>query len=506
MKEFPYRLQDFKDKTITIKSSLEKIFSSKIKNEIIDKVGDFSFTFYFLKNTLKDDKDAGNQKKYPYKNFDSANRRSWLKRFGGIKIFRDDFRIRPYGENGDDWLKLGERQAQSPGGPGQRLGGYRIGPNQISGTVNISRINNQSFQDKSGREGIIENEVFELFKNILKEIISFFEKDRNMIMYQLSELYKANNKEAEAKRKAQEEADKVNKDEEESGNTQKSEEEDDQNTNESSEREKTLAHGVQILTRELDHKDDEIRLLRSLASVGLIISSFAHEVKSLRSRLIPRTEHLLRELKKHIDEKRLTGIDKDDNPFYMIRLMQDEDVTLKHWLDYSLNTLKRDKRERTNLDLNDYFERFKATWKKALAQRNINLTLQGEKDKSCIIRAFEVDMDSVFNNLLSNSINALKGYCKETKTIKIAWKKLEDTIEILFSDNGKGLDDKYLENPEQIFNLNESSKKDKVGNIIGTGLGLYIVKSIIEEYNSSSISIIGFSDGLQLKINFKTRP
>ncbi len=125
-----------------------------------------------------------------------------MKKFGGVKIFRDDFRVRPYGESGEDWLKLGQRQAQSPGGAGQKLGGFRIRPNQIAGTVNISRITNVSFQDKSGREGIQENEVFELFKNVLFEIIGFFEKDRNVIMYHLSELAKKRDQAEEDKRKA----------------------------------------------------------------------------------------------------------------------------------------------------------------------------------------------------------------------------------------------------------------------------------------------------------------
>ncbi|MBY0479711.1 MAG: ATP-binding protein [Chitinophagaceae bacterium] len=215
MKVFPYRLADLKTKTITLDRKLRFILSEKIEQELIDKVGDFSFTFYFLKNTISDDKADGDLKKYPYKGITSATRKSWLKKFGGIKIFRDDFRVRPYGENGLDWLKLGERQAQSPGGPGQRLGGYRIGPNQIAGTVKISRLHNSSFEDKSGREGIIENDVFELFKNILLEIIGFFEKDRNTIMYHLSELNKFKNKEEEKKRKAQEEAERVKKEQEE---------------------------------------------------------------------------------------------------------------------------------------------------------------------------------------------------------------------------------------------------------------------------------------------------
>jgi hypothetical protein len=72
-------------------------------------------------------------------------------------------------------------------------------------------------------------------------------------------------------------------------------------------------------------------------------------------------------------------LDIDDNPFYMIRLMQEEDTKLKHWLDYSLNTLKRDKRERTNLNFEDYFSRFKSTWFKALQQRKIDLELIGDK-------------------------------------------------------------------------------------------------------------------------------
>ena len=246
--------------------------------------------------------------------------------------------------------------------------------------------------------------------------------------------------------------------------------------------------------------------LSGLASVGLIISSFAHEVRSLRARLIPRTKFLVDELRNHLDENELAKtLDKDDNPFYMINLMRDEDTKLKHWLDYSLSTLKIDKRERKNLDFSEYFNNFKANWSKALEQRNIILELNKLDNKEHIIRAFEVNMDSIFNNLLSNSINAHNGFNNQQKKIVISWQKKENDIEIVFSDNAKGLDAKYKDNPEEIFNLNESSKTDNKGNKVGTGLGLYIVKSIIEEYNNSSISIIKIDKGLTFKITFKTR-
>lgn len=511
MKNSPYKLEDFKKERIELNIPIEKLTSEKVGKDLLDRVGKFGFTFYFLKNTISDDKEDGDLKKYPYKKIDSANRKSWLKKFGGIKIFRDDFRIRPYGENGDDWLRLGERQAQSPGGAGQRLGGYKIRPNQIAGTIKISRLHNESFQDKSGREGIIENDEFELFKNILLEIIGFFEKDRNVIMYNLSQLHSLRNHEAEKLRKAKEEAEKIRKQKEEreekkDSSQTSSEDKSEGEDKEYSEAQENMADAILILEKDNEKKDEELRLLRSLASVGLIISSFAHEVRSLRARLIPRTKYLVNELKNHLNEEELSkNLDKDDNPFYMIDLMREEDVKLKHWLDYSLSTLKIDKRERKNLDFSQYFEHFKANWSKALEQRNISLELHNTDNNEHIIRAYEVNMDSIFNNLLSNSINAHYGHNQEQKKIGISWYKKENDIEILFSDNGKGLDKKYKDNPEEIFNLNESSKTDNKGNKVGTGLGLYIVKSIIEEYNNSSISIIKIDIGLTFKITFRTR-
>lgn len=524
MKKHPFRLEDIESRTITINTSLDSVLPSNIEKELVEKIGEFGFTFYYLKNTISDDLDEGEIKKYPYNTFNSSNRKAWLKKFGGVKVFRDDFRVRPYGENGDDWLKLGERQSKSPGGAGQRLGGYRIRPNQIAGTIRISRIHNLSFNDKSGREGIQENDAFELFKNILLEIISFFEKDRNTIMYHLSELYKKKNKEEEAKRKAAAEAERINREGQanqdddsnevgdvslEGQNENEPNKNDGKNSGEKpkfSSAEKRLAKGFKILSDEIKEKEQEIRILRNFASVGLIISSFAHEVKSLRSRLIPRTDHLIKELKNHLDEKELkSSLDKDDNPFYMIQLIQEEDTKLKHWLEYSLNTLKRDKRERRTLVFDEYFDRFNSTWKKALEQRKVKIILNKSKDNSCKIRAFEVDMDSIFNNLLSNSLNALKGKKDEQKSITIGWKKVGENVEIVFSDNGKGLDKQYNDRPNDIFKLLESSQKDKKGNIIGTGLGLYIVKSIIEEYNNSNISILKSQSGLSLKIDFKTR-
>ena len=451
---------------------------------------------YYIKNLEPNKED---KLVYPYKSFNTSFRKTWLEKYSGIKIFRDGFRVRPYGENGNDWLNLGERQAQSPAGAGQRKGGFRIRPNQISGTIHISRLKNKSFEDKSGREGLQENESFKLFKNILLELIKIFEKDRNIIMYNLSQLQK--NKEEEIKKIAREEAEKIEKEQELRERKEQKSQQDNQSNNADNDkqnnRDEIFAKATVTYEKELRDKNEEIRILRSLASVGLTVSSFAHEVKNLRARLVPRNDHLKSQLSKFLKQEDLINIRKEENPFYMIDLNYQEDLKLKHWLDYSLNSIKKDKRKRVNINIHTYFDSFEVTWKKALEKRQINLEILGKYDKTYVIQGFEVDLDVIFNNLLSNAINAFKEIKgKVTKKIIINWVKKEKNIEILFSDNGIGLSDEYKESPYDIFNLFETSKRDNHGNAIGTGLGLYLLKMIIAEYKNANFELVNNNDNL----------
>lgn len=505
MKKFPYQLENFKKKTFCFKQKLIDISGfSEVDEELVNKIGAFDFTFYFLKKTLGKKADT---KRFPYKSISTANRKSWLDKFGGVKIFRDDFRVRPYGEDGQDWLDLGKRESASPGGPGQKIGGYKIGPDQIAGTVSISRIANASFQDKSGREGIQENDAFDLFKVILTEIIAVFERDRNVVMYNLDQLDKKRNKDEAEKRKAQEEADIILQEEEEkqkkkgqSGNQRKSEQQgsDSDEKRGSTERERLFARTTKMFEQEIEERDEEIRFLRGLASVGLIISSFAHELKSLRTRLSPRTDFLINELKKHITHEQLKSVDKQENPFFMIQLMKEEDLKLKHWLDYSLSTLKRDKRKRTNINIGEYFEKFQNIWNNAIKQRKVKIIQKGSKDTMNVIRAFEVDLDAIFNNLLSNSLTALKGI--KSKQVTIEWKAVKDSVEIVFKDNGSGLAPEYQSDPDKIFEYSESSKRDKKGEKIGTGMGLYIARLVINDYNDADLKLMKVKEGFAMKI------
>jgi hypothetical protein len=93
MKSSPYKLEEFKKEKIELNIPIEKLISEKVDKDLLERVGKFDFTFYFLKNTISDDKEDGDLRKYPYQSINSANRKSWLKKFGGIKIFRDDLEL-----------------------------------------------------------------------------------------------------------------------------------------------------------------------------------------------------------------------------------------------------------------------------------------------------------------------------------------------------------------------------------------------------------------------------
>ena len=81
----------------------------------------------------------------------------------GIRIYRDGFRVKPYGEpdGTGDWLNLSYERQRSPQGVAQEpLGGWRVGYNQVIGAIFISREKNTALIDQTNRESIVEGLAF----------------------------------------------------------------------------------------------------------------------------------------------------------------------------------------------------------------------------------------------------------------------------------------------------------------------------------------------------------
>lgn len=88
----------------------------------------------------------------------------------GVSIYRDGFRVLPYGETGDDWLSLDARRVQNPT--------LRLSNNQIVGYILIGRETNPELIDQSSREGLVETPAFRDLRKTVIELLSILESER----------------------------------------------------------------------------------------------------------------------------------------------------------------------------------------------------------------------------------------------------------------------------------------------------------------------------------------
>ncbi|MDK2771102.1 MAG: ATP-binding protein, partial [Flavobacterium sp.] len=329
-------LRGFWEKETTF-SELLKGYKEIDEDDTFKNIGVFSFSFYFLKRQSN----SLDAKRFFNRNFMSNDRKDWLNKFGGIKLVRDNFRVRPYGEVNNvafDWLGLGSRKAQSPASVAKKEGGYRVEPDNVAGAVNISRLTNVNFEDKSSREGLQENKTFRIFVELITEIISEFEKDRSYIAREMAEYddikFGPERDREKAEKLKNEILAKSRAKKEASANNPTSTGISDDFSNETeAEKEK------EILAGELDRKEEEIeklkeeqKMLRALASSGIVLASFSHDLSKLNDMLAVRTDRLKNLLISKIHEEEYANIEDRKNPFKLIERIKLQDVKIQNWL------------------------------------------------------------------------------------------------------------------------------------------------------------------------------
>ena len=100
-------------------------------------VGPFNFELYwFNRATLRKGRSTG----------DYQALRKLLDQWMGVRLYRDGFRVYPYGTEDDDWLEL-DRTAL-------RAKGYALNRIQFVGQVDIGRFSNPHLIDQTNREGL----------------------------------------------------------------------------------------------------------------------------------------------------------------------------------------------------------------------------------------------------------------------------------------------------------------------------------------------------------------
>lgn len=126
----------------------------EIEDKALVRLGPFSFdAYWFNRRRLSRLESIGENKSL----------RDLQEHWGGIRLYRDGFRVFPYGEEGDDWLEL-DRTAL-------RRRGYLLNKTQFVGRAQIARVANPDLVDQTNREGLRTTPEQQAFLLILREAV-----------------------------------------------------------------------------------------------------------------------------------------------------------------------------------------------------------------------------------------------------------------------------------------------------------------------------------------------
>ena len=87
---------------------------------------------------------------------------------GGVSLYRDGYRVNPYGGPNDDWLDL-DRAAFS-------TSGFKLNRGQIVGRANITQSANPYLTDQTNREGLTDGPEKRAFVRVLSAIMELYRK------------------------------------------------------------------------------------------------------------------------------------------------------------------------------------------------------------------------------------------------------------------------------------------------------------------------------------------
>lgn len=88
----------------------------------------------------------------------------------GVSIYRDGFRVLPYGGADNDWLRLDLRRVQNPT--------MRLSNNQIVGALYIAADANPALRDQTNREGLVESQALNDLRDCVRAILGEIESVR----------------------------------------------------------------------------------------------------------------------------------------------------------------------------------------------------------------------------------------------------------------------------------------------------------------------------------------
>ncbi|HID62406.1 MAG TPA: hypothetical protein EYP49_06650 [Anaerolineae bacterium] len=438
--------------------------------------GPLRFTLYFYLREVSSLRGTGIKR---------AELLHFLNRFHGVRIYRDSFRVKPYGDprSDKDWLGLNARRVQHPGGVGARIGEWRLAENQVVSSIFITRRDNPDLRDQTNREGLVENQAYYDLRRFVLHGIQFLERERQKRYHR-----ERGKREPEIKvrptlvtvrQQLQEQAQQLRKT---AGDLRGTFAEAEGSTLLAlADRTESLADHLEAAEETYSEEETERQLMLGLATLGIAMAAFGHETARSINQVLGRAD-LLRPVLDDLPAER------ENKARQNLDALIDFARRIEAWGQFALDRVSRDKRTRRNIDLNQTIETPLKAFEGMLRRRSIKLEL-ALADNLPPLRAFAMDIEAIIINFITNAFTALDPTPLPDRRIFVstAYDTERDIFQVTFADSGKGIRDEDL---DQIWSPLFSTKVDERGQPVGTGLGLTIVKNIIEEY-SGNIEVEG---------------
>ena len=386
---------------------------------------------------------------------------------GGIRLYRNGFRVAPYGDRGNDWLALDASVRRRTILPVH-------GNTNFFGFIEVDNDYGEQFEETSSREGLLHNLAFDELEDfgykILVESVLKIASVRGV---------KQSTDQKDWKKEPEEiisEAINNLKEIIENPNQENLEEQQDSQVHTKN---KLLQISQELETAHKEQKErkqefiKDMNLLRILAALGLTIGEFIHEIKQYQSAL----QHDIKNIENSITL---------ENVLHVNQRVKSNLEGLSTYVSYFDEAFSENvQRELKPIELRTVVHALQSTLEADIAKRRIEFIEPKFNGYNLYtIAMHKSEWASILFNFYTNSRKAINR-AKVDGKIFIECGKVYNTVYLEFSDNGDGI---QLENRDKIFNAFYTTSMP-VGKIVkthdemtGTGLGLKIVRDIITSY------------------------
>jgi nitrogen fixation/metabolism regulation signal transduction histidine kinase len=241
-------------------------------------------------------------------------------------------------------------------------------------------------------------------------------------------------------------------------------------------------NSMTVKLAEQQQLENKLHVLERRAILAEMASNLAHEIRNPLNLINLTADHLSRQFLPEGEERRLAYED-------LIAGLKSEVRHLNRLVHDFLEIGKPARPRKSTFAWDDLFDQVQRSVKHQVASKGIMLEFVRENGPQ--IKADPEQMRLVFLNLILNAIEAVSENGKIV--IRVEAKNPEVTL-ISFVDNGPGVADEDL---ERIFEPYFSRRRD------GTGLGLALVKRIVEEH-SGRVRAVRQSGGARFEIVLPT--